>query len=85
MLAQRAIFANRVTPIMAFDRAQERIVFTVAKEIMVDGAHTRGDTQPAVQVVQRGLTVAKIVISASLKFDREQAAAVDCAALWSFH
>jgi len=72
MAAEGAILADGVPPIMTFHRAENRIIFSIAEEIMIDRAHARGDAQSAVQVIKRRLPVAVILVAASLKFNREQ-------------
>ncbi len=57
---------------MASNRAEYRIIFTVKKQIVIDGTHPTRDAQPAVKVIKRRLRAAIVLIAARLKFNREQ-------------
>jgi len=70
--AQGAVFADGMPPIVTFDGAEDGIVFTVAKEVMVDPAHAGREAQAGVQVVERALRAAEILIAAGLELNREE-------------
>ncbi len=72
MPAQRAVLADGVTPVVALHRAEQGVVLAVTEEVMVDGAHPRGEAQPGMQVEERGLAGAKVVVPSGLELDGEK-------------